>query len=101
MDEIDRGQSLILEVEVEKYVPYGSYGYIDPTTLKITVTDRAGTKKVDAAALLPLDPPVAGKYWYKVQTTIEWLTGKYTAKVDTVHETDVGLKITPAVFYLK
>jgi endonuclease YncB( thermonuclease family) len=99
----DLGSCIIIEVEFKRYAAYVGYAYFDPTTAKITVTDPAGTKKVDAQDLVQYDS-VVGKYYYKVQSvgsgdTI-WLVGAYKVQVDAVDTPDTDITVCPRLFYL-
>ena len=75
MDTFDIGETVICSCEVRDELG----ALTDPTTsMKITITDKFGVKKVDSQSMLGGNPPVedTGKYHYDCQTTT-YTDGKY------------------------
>jgi hypothetical protein len=80
METFDLGSAILIEVEFKTNNPFGSEDYYNPATSTITVYDAYDNVKVDAAALIQSD---TGKYYYIIQSTIDWSDGVYKVKVDS------------------
>ncbi|HDH51218.1 MAG TPA: hypothetical protein ENH31_00340 [Nitrospirae bacterium] len=99
METFDAGSTIVLEVEFEKYVPYGALQKFDPYNYPdITVTDNLGTDKVDAVALVRSD---TGEWSLIVQTETDWLTGVYAVKVTATDGTYNDVTTDLASFKLR
>lgn len=88
----ERGSTLVIPVEFKKQAPFGTADYFAPSPAPtITVTDPAGTKKVDAA---DMTKSTTGKWYYIAQTAVDWVAGVYEIKIasgDGVY-TDIEIK---------
>lgn len=95
---VDRGSAVLIEVEFKRTAPFGTEDYFDPTTPKITVTDPAGTVKVNA---VDLSRQSVGQFYYICQTATNWSTGQYSAVVTATDGTYTDTTTEPRSFYLK
>jgi hypothetical protein len=86
------GQSVVIEVEIKEYTPYGSYAYADPASgATIAITNSSGTSIVSATALTK---SAVGKYYYIWQTVVgTHSVGSYTATIAVDDTTYDGRKI--------
>jgi len=98
MRTFDRGSAVIIEVEIKKRVPYGELAYSDPDSFEITITDSAGTIKVDGATLIK---SVTGKYYYICQTAVNWARGVYIAATTVTEGTNNDVTVNEDLFRLK
>jgi len=64
-------------VRVLAYVYDDAGNLVDPTSIKVTITDPDGTKKVDGVAMTKGDTGIYS-YYYKTttSTTKDWWTGE-------------------------
>lgn len=96
--ENDKGTPITVDVEFEQYTPHGVWAHFNPdTTQTITITDPAGTDKVDAENLVNSD---VGKYYYVVQSAADWIRGIYLAKVNATDGSYTDISINTNIFNL-
>ena len=84
----DKGSPILIESQSKRKIPFGTTELFDPITIKITVTDSAGTVKVNA---VDMTKSVTGKYYYICQTATNWVAGYYTVLIAATYSdyTDV------------
>lgn len=95
---VDRGSTVMIEVEFKRTAPFGTEDYFDPTAPKITIKDSTGTAKVTEGVLLR---QATGKWYYLCQTATNWTVGQYSAVVTATDGTYTDTTTEPRSFYLK
>ena len=93
------GSAITIESEFKKHTPFGTDDYYDPTSpvAKITVTDPGGVKKVDAQNMIK---SVVGKYYYVIQTAVNWSAGTYQVLVESGDGTNTDVALDKSAFAL-
>lgn len=98
MNARDRGSAITIKVEFMRNPPYGTPEYFDPTTPKISITDPAGTLRVNEASLVK---DSLGKYYYICQTAVDWPVGRYSAKATGIDGSYSDVTVKSDAFVLK
>lgn len=93
----DKGSPVLIESQSKKKVPFGTTELFDPITIKITITDPAGTVKVTAANMTKQE---TGKYYYICQTATNWAAGNYTASVASTYADYSDVTVNTKAFKL-
>ena len=95
----DKGSVILQQAEVRKREPFGkSSALIDPTSIKLTVEDPTGNKKVDGVAMTKKE---VGLYYHLIQTTANWASGVYKVSVEITHESLTDITVDYSGFKLR
>ena len=94
----DRGSAPQIEATITEAIPFDGEDAIDPTSVKITITDPAGSPKVTSQNMTK---SATGQYYYVCQTLDTWAVGWYQAKIVTTGPNFNDVTVDEQAFYLK
>ena len=97
MESYDRGSTVLIQVEMKRQAPFGALDYIDPTSIKATITDPENTARVTDATMTKSD---VGKYYYICQTQASWPAGSYQVSITGSDGTYTDITIKRMAFRL-
>ena len=98
---IDRGGSILFEVEFRKRAPHGSLDYYNPSSATLTVTDPNSSAVVTTQVLSATNASSAGLFHAVVQTSNSWALGMYETEVIAFDGAIRDYDINPRVFELE
>jgi GH18 family chitinase len=79
----DRGTTITITVKARNW----KNQLVDPTSIKVTVYDPAGAKKVDAKDMTKDTDYETGHYFYNWQSAKNDAVGKYDVEIEAVSDT--------------
>lgn len=95
----DRGSILMIEITFWKNDAFTARILFDPDNFPtITITDPDGTVKTDAQNLTNSS---TGKWYYKLQTAVNWLVGEYVVQINATSGADTDVTVKSKDFILK
>ena len=97
MEKYDRGSLFSIETEVIKSEPFATGIASDVNSIKLTIKAPDSTAKVDN---VDMTNHSIGKYYYKVQTTIDWKKGLYYSTITISNGIDNDITVEDT-FYLE
>lgn len=87
--DIERGNAVTIEVNVEKYTARTGYSLFDPSAITIAIENSQGETVLSATAMT--SDGSTGLYSYTVQTLSTWKVGRHHAIItvtDTVNDVE-------------